>query len=740
MYTTDRQALNDSYSRERGDSRNAEDDNGRDKRRKLDTVEPPSQFEIGRTNRLTYTDYTVGWVCALYLEMTAATAMLDEEHKSLPRRKGDDNVYTLGSMSGHNVVISCLPNGVYGTTSAMAVGLAMRSTYPNILPLMVGIGGGVPSQSHDIRLGDVVVGVPTSEGPAVRQYDYGKTTSDGLPEVKGQLNKPAPILLGAVNKLKTAHELRPPGKQAEYISESLERYGLAAYTYPGVEFDNLLEVECEHFLGPGNCEFSCSLKSVVRPPRLNSNPIIHYGTIGSGNQVMKHGQMRDRIARPLNILCFEMEAAGLMDYLPCLVIRGICDYCDTQKRKEFQGYAALSAAAYATELLSIIPAVETPMQLSDSGPTESTDWEHRKTIMEALNFEEAESRRATVKRAHVQTCTWFVKQQRFTDWLGMNETKKHDGLLWIKGKPGAGKSTLMKYILEKEEKVKSRDRIIISFFFNARGHHLERSVAGMYRSLIYQLLRQIVELQIILDNFNSNVTFDQSKVGILEDLLARAIEILGSKQLLCFIDALDECPEDQIRDMVHLFQELEESAVLSKTKIHILLSSRHYPNISIEQGKTLILEDQDGHSHDIVKYIAAELKIGKTNQAEKIKRDILEKSCGIFLWVVLTVRILKTEYDKGRLHSLENRLKDIPLELNDLFWDILTRDNEGLPKLVLCIQWILYAKRPLFRKEFYLALLAGDDSVSLYAWDKGITFSVMNNFILDSSKGLAELT
>ena len=73
---------------------------------------------------------------------------------------------------------------------------------------------------------------------------------------------------------------------------------------------------------------------------------------------MKHGGTRDRLARKLGILCFEMEAAGLMDNFPCLVIRGICDYADSHKNKRWQPYAAATAAAYAKELLSIIPAQE----------------------------------------------------------------------------------------------------------------------------------------------------------------------------------------------------------------------------------------------------------------------------------------------------------------------------------------------------------------------------------------------
>ena len=68
--------------------------------------------------------------------------------------------------------------------------------------------------------------------------------------------------------------------------------------------------------------------------------------------------MRDLIAQEFDILCFEMEAAGLMDQLPCLVIRGICDYCDSHKSKQWQGYAAITAAAYAKGLLNVVPVAD----------------------------------------------------------------------------------------------------------------------------------------------------------------------------------------------------------------------------------------------------------------------------------------------------------------------------------------------------------------------------------------------
>ncbi|KAL2815071.1 nucleoside phosphorylase domain-containing protein [Aspergillus cavernicola] len=139
----------------------------------------------------THDDYTVAWICALPLEMTAAKLLLDEIHPPLSQAKTDHNVYSLGSVSSHNIVVMCLPSGAYGTTSAAIVLAHALPTFPSLrFGVMVGIGGGVPSQKADIRLGDVVVSMPASTSGGVIQYDYGKALHDGSFEYTGLVNKP----------------------------------------------------------------------------------------------------------------------------------------------------------------------------------------------------------------------------------------------------------------------------------------------------------------------------------------------------------------------------------------------------------------------------------------------------------------------------------------------------------------------------------------------------------------------
>lgn len=305
-------------------------------------------------------DYTVGWICALPIEMAVAVGMLDERHDSLPQDSRDHNIYTLGRIGLHNVAIACLPAGVMGVTSAARVAGQMLSTFTRLrFGLMVGIAGGVPSQESDIRLGDVVVSKPTGTSGGVIQYDFGKMTQEGRFERTGSLNRPPDVLLNAVANLQAIHMVEEPAL-ARYLSQMTSRYPRlrAASTFPGAAHDQLFKAEYGHIVGESTC-FSCLAdQSVLRPPREDSSPRIHYGLIASGNEVMRDGKTRERLRRELNVLCFEMEAAGLMDSFPCVVIRGICDYADSHKNKLWQPYAASTAAAYAKELLNVISAAE----------------------------------------------------------------------------------------------------------------------------------------------------------------------------------------------------------------------------------------------------------------------------------------------------------------------------------------------------------------------------------------------
>ena len=302
-----------------------------------------------------HNDYEVAWICALPLEMTAAKTMLDTLHDRLSQPTSDHNTYTLGSVGGHNIVVACLPSGVYGTTSAAIVLAQMLQTFPSLrFGLMVGIGGGVPSKDADIRLGDVVISMPTATFGAVVQYDYGKTLRNGRFERTGSLNKPPQYLLTAISQMRSDHT-DGTTSIGEITSEVLEKHQKLQEQFSRPEQDWLFEASYDHEGNNADCMKCEASHLVTRNIREAEDPVIHYGLIASGNQVMKNATARDAIAQEMNILCFEMEAAGLMDQLPCLVVRGICDYCDSHKHKQWQGYSALTAAAYTKALLGRVP-------------------------------------------------------------------------------------------------------------------------------------------------------------------------------------------------------------------------------------------------------------------------------------------------------------------------------------------------------------------------------------------------
>jgi nucleoside phosphorylase len=319
---------------------------------------------------LVHEDYTLAWICALPLELAASRAMLDEEHPLPPNQAGDDNAYVLGRIGQHNVVMTCLP-GQYGTNNAAIVATNLKRSFSNIrATLMVGIGGGSPSQA-DLYLGDVVVGT------RVMQYDMGKMIAGGRFEETAVAKTPAWLLNSAVAALRAKHG---PHRSSSRMA-SILRSRLPNILRPNKP-DRLFQASYEHPLGAPTCIGCDSEKLQLRGARSSDEPRIHYGVIASGNRFMKDGKARDDIAQRLSALCFEMEAAGMMDNLQCLPIRGICDYSDSHKNKEWQDYAAATAAAYARELLEGFRLHDCVM----AGQTESSTPSHLFTAVREMVF------------------------------------------------------------------------------------------------------------------------------------------------------------------------------------------------------------------------------------------------------------------------------------------------------------------------------------------------------------------
>ncbi|QPC71879.1 hypothetical protein HYE68_002631 [Fusarium pseudograminearum] len=289
--------------------------------------------------------YTVGWICAIATEYIAAQLFLDKEHdppKSVS--VNDSNVYTLGKIGKHKVVMAVLPLGEYGISSATGVAKDMLRSFPNVrIGLMVGIGGGAPTKTHDIRLGDVVVGVSNNGDGAVYQYDFGKAVQGQEFQTTGFLNQPPTFLRTAVQGLLTQYKRK--GHQLDtHVNKILAENPRLQKDFqrPELRSDRLYVSSKVHPKDDKtSCEEACGDEELLRRAdrgEYEDNPAVHYGVIASSNRLMKDALARDALAVKKGVFYFEMEAARLINHFPFL-----------------QGFAAMMAAAYAKDLLRQIP-------------------------------------------------------------------------------------------------------------------------------------------------------------------------------------------------------------------------------------------------------------------------------------------------------------------------------------------------------------------------------------------------
>jgi nucleoside phosphorylase len=317
-------------------------------------------------------NFTIGWICQNETELAASKGMLDETYQNLPQDESDSNTYTLGSIGPHKVAIACCPSGERGADTAASVAKDLQRSFPNTrFCLMVGVGGGAPGHPNDdpakdIHLGDVVVSQSGEGHGGVVQYDFGKTMKEGKFIKTRHLDKPPKAVMTTISKL-SAHHKYTGSKIGEYISnmlESVKPVMRERFKYQGIEHDQLFVVGYDHMKSGKDCKSAdCDERCLVtRKRRIDNDPVIHYGLIGSANNLIEHGATREKFRQEEGILCFETEAAGLMNNFECVVIRGISHYSDSHGNDVWLPYAAAAAAAYAKELLETLPVRRATMQ------------------------------------------------------------------------------------------------------------------------------------------------------------------------------------------------------------------------------------------------------------------------------------------------------------------------------------------------------------------------------------------
>ncbi|EHK19737.1 uncharacterized protein TRIVIDRAFT_132539, partial [Trichoderma virens Gv29-8] len=665
-------------------------------------------------------DYTVGWICAITTEYVAAQAFLDEKHDAPEYvSPNDNNIYTLGKVGKHNIVISSLPDGEYGTAAAASVARDMLRSFPNVrIGLMVGIGGGAPSPEHDVRLGDVIVSAPRNGQGGVIQYDFGKTIQSQAFQSTRFLDQPPTLLRGAVHGLKAQYEIEGHRFQ-ETINNVLEQMPRLQKKYqrPHLSTDRLYRSQVVH---PSDSNSTCAVACgndgstlLLRQPRAKDedNPAIHYGLIASGNQLMKDALIRDRLICEKGVLCFEMEAAGLMNHFPCLIIRGICDYSDSHKNKDWQGYAAMTAAAYAKDLLQQIAPNRIEILDALSGVKEGInqlvrtqhDKEHA-TILDWLTpVDYGPQQSDYLRRRQEGTGKWLIDSDQFQKWLG---DEIENRTLFCPGIPGAGKTILSSIVIDYLSlEFQDNPKIGLAYIYFNYKRRDEQTIYSLLASLLKQLAEYQSSLPKVLQDLYDRHKTKRTRPSIEE--LAHALHSVAAiySRVFIVVDALDECESSDGRRSKLLS---EIFALQDKCGANLLVTSRIITDITETFHSVPTLEVR-ATEEDIRKYLSSNMfqlpqfVLHNPILQEQIITSILEVVQGMFLLAQLHLDSLK---GKTRPKAITAALKNLASGSNayeqayDETMERITsqyKDRVQLAKSILC--WITYAGRPLTATE-----------------------------------------
>uniref|UniRef100_A0A0B7JWZ5 NACHT domain-containing protein n=1 Tax=Bionectria ochroleuca TaxID=29856 RepID=A0A0B7JWZ5_BIOOC len=669
--------------------------------------------------------YTVGWISALPSESVAAQQFLDEKHDT-PEQVAvqDNNVYTLGKISRHNIVMATLPKGEYGTTTAATVARDMLHSFPNIrIGLMVGIGGGAWTARHDVRLGDVVVSTRDGDQGGVFQYDFGKTIQNQTFHYTQHLNQPPQLLLNAVSGLETQYEAEGNQLHAE-ITRILEQKPRLRkkYTRPPASSDKLYRSDYVHRYLDQTCNNVCGEDQdnlVIRPERgdEDDNPAIHYGLIASANQLMKDAHLRDKLAAEKGVLCFEMEAAGLMNHFPCLVIRGICDYADTHKNKDWQGYAAMTAAAYAKELLQkIVPnKVEVERRISDKLDMMTTrigGIEHAaaatKVAIDHLGSNlHSDKIRSWLrpsdpstnvnharKLRHPGTGAWLLDKHFFRSWCA--GSSRH---LWLHGLAGCGKTVLSTTVLDHLAQI--NHRLLLCFYFDFSDIE-KQTVDSMLRSLAFQMYQYggafLGHLDALFRNHRDGRS--QPSTDTLGQVVLRMLT--ESHDLYIILDALDESTTRN--ELLQWIQDIASRIELHH--IHLLCTSRPEPEFQRNLPELIgqencVLLDKKAVNADVRAHVTWQLAERWEFKTKCLSGDLIELiQCkvgdgadGMFRWAACQLDSLAA---CSSPNEMKKALRCLPKDLTETYERMLQSiQNSKRTSAIRLLQFLVHSQRPL---------------------------------------------
>jgi ankyrin repeat protein len=340
--------------------------------------------------------------------------------------------------------------------------------------------------------------------------------------------------------------------------------------------------------------------------------------------------------------------------------------------------------------------------------------------LKSFAFPEMRYRQDEVQDTRADSCDWILEHKAYKSWI----SHQH-GLLWIKGKPGSGKSTLMKRIYKENA---TQANIRLAFFFHRRGVQLQQTSMGMLRTISHQLISQSASARAVFRaRYNEKKSFghygidwewhDAELRQILKSALAVATK---SHAISIFVDALDEASENSAEPVVAYIYKVNEELQGSARQTRICFSCRHYPIFSLNIGFEVCMETENNDDisacidQELLKHIQAHKRQSREDDIKVLQRQLSSSASGVFLWASLMVPIVAKEYNKGKSlkHVLET-LQRAPPNLGSIYEHILKTliDAEDRKDSLHLMQWISLANRPLSLTELRFALALDDPSI-----------------------------
>ncbi|KAF5637157.1 hypothetical protein F52700_4894 [Fusarium sp. NRRL 52700] len=405
---------------------------------------------------------------------------------------------------------------------------------------------------------------------------------------------------------------------------------------------------------------------------------------------------------------------------------------------------------------SQVLSVGVPQHLGDGTHNQASRF-----CLQSLWFPAINRRYETLGNPANHTCHWLFDNESFQDWLSGQNQERNQGLIWIKGKPGSGKSILMgeafRRVTQRQEKAPAPSQTA-AFFFNGKGDDLEHSVVGLFRSLIYQLCsKNSLFLQCFQKIWQTKAKtgcfMTSEAIGWQEAELEAAFEKMmlqkSSGKVLLFVDALDECDSSSVRHVAYFWRKITKSAFASGIDLKVCLSSRHSPSVTVSDCPEIIMEQHN--SHDISTYLKQRIEIGigiQNPQWHILEEKIREMSGGMFLWVILVVDDLLRSWDEGRsLEYLTKRVENTPQALETLFSEMFSQfTSEGKNVAVKLFQWATLSTKLLRLHEWHhiMGFIRHPTPTSLAEWRASDYFTENDEQLVKQintvSRGLVEVT